>query len=70
MEKSTTTNQTLIRPTRFEILKQMWKNRNIRYGFLWLSFGIVFSLFGKRAIRAREKELVVEEVDEFLKKKN
>ena len=51
------------------LLRKMWHNYNSRYMLLWLSVGALFTFAFKPAIQQREKALVYDELDEYLKRK-
>lgn len=60
------------RPTdlsRFTILKRMLKMPNTRYVLLWLTAGVVFTVYGKRMMKQREEELMIEDLENYLKNK-
>lgn len=59
------------KPTQTEwikALKKFWGHSNARYAFLWLTGGILFASFMKPVIRKREKELMLEDIDQYLEK--
>lgn len=56
-------------PTRRAILRQMFKTPNARYGLLWLLGVTLFAVYGKRVIRLREEELVVNDIENYLRNK-
>lgn len=51
---------------RIKVLKQLWKMQSFRYGLFWVSAGFFIMLVGRRAVEAREKQLMFEELDEYL----
>lgn len=51
------------------LFKRIWSTKDVRYAFLWLASGILFASIGKGVLRRREENLLVEELDEFLKNK-
>jgi hypothetical protein len=50
--------------------KRLLKVPNTRYAFLWLAGGILFSVYGKRAIRRRDEEIMIQDLENYLKNKN
>ncbi len=50
--------------------KRLLKVPNTRYAFLWITGGILFSLYGKRAIKRREEDLMINDIENYLKNKN
>lgn len=50
--------------------KRLFSIPNTRYAFLWLTGGLLFALFGKKAIAKREQELMVEDIENYLENKN
>ena len=60
------------RPTnlsRFTILKQMLKTPNTRYVLFWVTVGFVVTVYGRRVVKQREQELMIEDVENYLKNK-
>jgi hypothetical protein len=49
--------------------KRILKVPNTRYAFLWLTGALIFGLFGKRAIRRREEELMINDIENYLANK-
>lgn len=49
--------------------KRLLKVPNTRYALLWLTGGILFALFGKQAIKKREKELMIDDIENYLENK-
>jgi hypothetical protein len=49
--------------------KHLFKIPNTRYAFLWLTGGILFAMFGKRALKRREEELVIKDIENYLENK-
>ncbi len=49
--------------------KRMLQVPNTRYAFLWLTGGILFCVFGKRAIRRREEDLMIKDLENYLENK-
>jgi len=51
------------------VFKRIIQTPNTRYVFLWLTGGILFCLFGKKAIQRREEELLTNDIENYLKNK-
>lgn len=49
--------------------KRFFSVPNIRYAVLWLAAGTLFAAVGKRAIRRREEELMIDDLENYLKNK-
>jgi hypothetical protein len=60
------------RPTQtawLSAFKRLLKVPNTRYAFLWITGGLLFSFLGKRAIKRREEELMIEDIENYLRNK-
>ncbi len=51
------------------LFKRLIRVPNTRYAFLWITAGILFSVYGKRALRRREEELMIEDLENYLENK-
>ncbi|UJR08700.1 hypothetical protein I4U23_012958 [Adineta vaga] len=51
------------------LFKRIIKNTNTRYALLWITGGLLFSLFGKKAMQRREKELMINDIENYLENK-
>lgn len=49
--------------------KRLFSMPNTRAAILWLTGGLIFTFFGKKAIKKREDELVIEDIENYLKNK-
>jgi len=49
--------------------KRLAKVPNTRYALLWLTGGILFAVFGKGALKRREEELMIKDIENYLGKK-
>jgi hypothetical protein len=49
--------------------KRLLSVHNTRSALLWLTGGILFSIFGKRAIKRREEDLLIKDIENYLEKK-
>jgi hypothetical protein len=49
--------------------KRLLQVPNTRYVFLWLTGGILFSLFGKRVLKRREEEIMIQDIENYLQNK-
>ena len=51
------------------LLRRIWQTTNVRYAFLWFAGGLCFALVGKGVLQRREEQLMVEELDQFVRNK-
>ena len=49
--------------------RRVLKVPNTRYALLWLLGGTLFAVYGKRVMKLREEELVVDEIENYLRNK-
>ena len=57
------------RPTQtawLSLFKRIVKNSNTRYTLLWVTGGLLFCLYGKSAIQKREKELMLDDLENYI----
>lgn len=60
------------RPTKIAWLStftRLLKVPNTRYALFWITGGLFFTLFVKQAVKKREKELMIEDVENYLENK-
>ena len=60
------------RPTKsawLQTFRRLAQVRDTRYAILWIAGSIVFCLYGKKAIASRERDLMIEDVENYMRNK-
>ena len=68
-QKSKSRYRQFINKWKFDGMTSFLKLQNVRYTLLWLVGGITLVFYIKPRLRRYEKELVIEDIEEYLKKR-